>query len=79
MPNMTTLLKDVLSGADFPEFHPHLFEDTRNDSLTCVEVDCSITEEQEPGSNIVVLRSNNTNKVVGVRIEYVSTLKHFKE
>lgn len=42
---------------------------TPSGDLVYHEKDASVTEEQEPGSHIVIMRCNKTNKVVGVRIE----------
>lgn len=53
-------------------FEPCVVDDTQADTFSFYEEDCSITEEQVPGSCFVVFRSNQTGKVVGGRIENYS-------
>ncbi len=79
MQNLTTAVRNALSEAGSVGFRPHLFEDTRDNSLTCLTEDSSITEEQEPGSSIVILRNTHSDKVVGVRIENVSMFGRIKD
>ncbi|MEX0918146.1 MAG: hypothetical protein WDZ93_03245 [Candidatus Paceibacterota bacterium] len=50
-----------------------MVHDIKADTFSVYEEDCSITEEQKPGSCFVVFRSNQTGKVVGGRIENYSS------
>lgn len=66
-----------LSELKIGKFEPHIAYQPSMDWLFYYEADASVTEEQESGSNIVLLRCNKTGKVVGVRIENFCTLPHF--
>lgn len=66
-----------LSELKLGTFKPHIAYQPSMDWLFYHEADASVTEEQEPGSNIVLLRDNNTKKIVGVRIENFCALPHF--
>jgi hypothetical protein len=60
-------------GIEIAKFRPHVHRDPDFlGSLTYLETNCSVTEVQEPGSNIVLLRDNATGKIAGVRIENFS-------
>ena len=66
----STLVLDT----EIADFKPLAFIDVPTDSLTFLNEDCSVTEEQEPKSPLVIIRSNATGKIVGVRIEGISQL-----
>lgn len=72
MPKQSTPIQ-LPDGVKMGTFSPCMVHDIKADTFSVYEEDCSITEEQKPGSCFVVFRSNQTGKVVGGRIENYSS------